>query len=59
MVKLTLMPAFLLISFIVIGQEKSEMKQITGGVFVPLYGSDSSDVVVKDFLLDVYPITNL
>jgi formylglycine-generating enzyme required for sulfatase activity len=44
--------------FIGISQEKSEMKKISGGTFVPLYGSDSSGVIVEDFLLDVYPVTN-
>jgi len=31
---------------------------IKGGTFVPLYGSDSSEVYVRDFELDVYPVTN-
>jgi formylglycine-generating enzyme required for sulfatase activity len=34
------------------------MKKISGGTFVPLYGSDSSGVFIDDFLLDVYPVTN-
>ncbi len=58
MIKLTIILAFLFISFIGIGQEKSEQKKITGGTFVPLYGSDSLGTYVKDFLLDVYPVTN-
>ena len=48
----------LVLPFIGISQEKSEMKKISGGTFVPLYGSDSSGVIVEDFLLDVYPVTN-
>ena len=40
------------------GQEHSEMKKISGGTFVPLYGSDSSGVFIDDFSLDVYPVTN-
>ncbi|MGB0807033.1 MAG: formylglycine-generating enzyme family protein [Salibacteraceae bacterium] len=34
------------------------MNEIKGGTFVPLYGSDSSEVMVNDFLLDTYPVTN-
>lgn len=41
-----------------ISQEKSETKKISGGTFIPLYGSDSSGVFIDDFLLDVYPVTN-
>ena len=41
-----------------ISQNNTEMKEITRGAFVPLYGSDSNGVFVKDFLLDVYPVTN-
>ena len=49
---------FLLIPFIGFNQEKTEMKLINRGAFVPLYGSDSLGVYVPDFLLDVYPVTN-
>ncbi|NER14689.1 SUMF1/EgtB/PvdO family nonheme iron enzyme [Leptobacterium flavescens] len=34
------------------------MVRIKGGSFIPLYGTDSATVVVKDFLMDVYPVTN-
>lgn len=35
------------------------MARIKGGTFVPLYGSsDSSRLMVQDFLLDQYPVTN-
>ncbi|MCB0283554.1 MAG: formylglycine-generating enzyme family protein [Calditrichaeota bacterium] len=34
------------------------MKKISGGSFVPLYGSDSSQVTVDAFYLDVFPVTN-
>jgi len=34
------------------------MKQIVGGDFVPLYGTDSMEVSVSDFLLDIFPVTN-
>ena len=40
-----------------IGQP-GDMKIIKGGTFVPLYGTDSSEVFIPPFLLDVYPITN-
>ena len=35
-----------------ISQEKSETKKISGGTFIPLYGSDSSGVFIDDFQLD-------
>ena len=31
---------------------------IEGGIYIPLYGSDSQKVEVKDFYIDVYPVTN-
>lgn len=34
------------------------MMKITGGSYFPLYGKDSSLVLVTDFYLDVYPVTN-
>ncbi|MGB0405423.1 MAG: hypothetical protein ACPGDB_04465 [Fusobacterium sp.] len=39
-------------------QTKTKMKEIIGGTFVPLYGSDDNGVKVNSFLLDVYPVTN-
>ncbi len=47
-----------LLSGQVAGQSSTEMKKITGGTYVPLYGSDSAQVVIDDFYLDVYPVTN-
>ncbi len=41
-----------------ISQDKIDMKKINGGTYVPLYGSDSAQVVVQDFWLDVYPVSN-
>ena len=41
-----------------IAQSDSKMKEIMGGTFVPLYGSDSNEVVISTFYLDVYPVTN-
>ncbi|MGB0837608.1 MAG: formylglycine-generating enzyme family protein [Flavobacteriaceae bacterium] len=34
------------------------MVSIKGGVYIPLYGTDSTQVVIKDFKIDVYPVTN-
>jgi len=34
------------------------MKKISRGTYVPLYGSNDSKVVVQEFLLDEYPVTN-
>jgi sulfatase modifying factor 1 len=31
---------------------------ITGGTYIPLYGSDSQKVEVGNFYMDVYPVTN-
>ncbi len=58
MIKLNLILVIILLPFIGICQEKSAMKKIKGGTFVPLYGADKNGVFVKDFLLDVYPVTN-
>lgn len=44
--------------FVADSQDRSEMKTIKGGTFVPLYGSDSSNVKIRSFELDVYPVTN-
>lgn len=46
------------IQMVASGQDNSDMKEINGGDFVPLYGSDSSMVSVEDFILDIYPVTN-
>lgn len=58
MSKQTVLIALLLLSQVAGAQEDSEMKAIIGGTFVPLYGSDSSEVYVRDFNLDIYPVTN-
>jgi formylglycine-generating enzyme len=55
--KLIVLLTFLVIYTAGICQEISEMKTIKGGIFVPLYGSDSSVVTIHDFQLDVYPVT--
>lgn len=34
------------------------MALIKGGVYIPLYGTDSGEVKVDDFYLDVYPVSN-
>ncbi len=40
------------------GQSEKGMVPIQGGSYIPLYGTDSVTVVVRDFLMDVYPVTN-
>jgi formylglycine-generating enzyme required for sulfatase activity len=35
------------------------MVQIKGGEYIPLYGRDSLKVKIDNFLMDVYPVTNL
>ena len=37
---------------------QSEMVKIKGGTYIPLYGRDSMQVTINDFLMDVYPVTN-
>ncbi|WP_199269174.1 formylglycine-generating enzyme family protein [Polaribacter sp. L3A8] len=37
---------------------QSKMVQINGGEYLPLYGRDSLNVKIDDFLMDVYPVTN-
>lgn len=37
---------------------QTKMVVINGGTFVPLYGTDSLPVTVKDFKMDIYPVTN-
>jgi len=44
-------------SFFAVAQENLEMKIVKGGSFVPLYGSDSAAVYVRDFKMDVYPVS--
>ena len=50
---------FVLILFQLFGYGQSEgMVRLKGARYVPLYGRDSTVVEVKDFDLDVYPVTN-
>ncbi|MEE9360994.1 MAG: formylglycine-generating enzyme family protein [Cellulophaga sp.] len=37
---------------------QSKMVSIKGGKYIPLYGSDSLQVTIADFQMDVYPVTN-
>ncbi len=37
---------------------QSEMVSIKGETYIPLYGRDSMQVTIDDFLMDVYPVTN-
>lgn len=40
------------------GEKHAGMREIQGGSFIPLYGSDVEKVEIKTFYLDTYPITN-
>src|SRR5690606_8939567 len=44
-------------SLMVLGQFEN-MAEIKGGSYIPLYGTDSSRVVINDFAIDVYPVSN-
>jgi len=37
---------------------QSKMVSIKGGTYIPLYGRDSLKVIITDFYMDVYPVTN-
>lgn len=39
-------------------QGQPNMVKIKGGTYLPLYSSDSQKVVVKPFLMDIFPVTN-
>ncbi len=39
-------------------KSQSKMASIKGSTYIPLYGRDSLQVTVTDFLMDVYPVTN-
>lgn len=39
-------------------KKEKGMVLVKGGSYLPLYSLDSQKVLVKDFLMDVYPITN-
>jgi formylglycine-generating enzyme required for sulfatase activity len=56
--RIILLAVFVLFNFKGISQNNAEMKEVKRGAFVPLFGSDSNGVFVKDFLLDAYPVTN-
>lgn len=38
--------------------QTENMVTVKGGVYIPLYGVDSTAVKVDDFLMDVYPVSN-
>lgn len=40
------------------GQLSPGMKEIKRGVYTPLFGVDSLEVIVEGFYLDIYPVTN-
>jgi len=37
---------------------QSDMVEIKGGTYIPLYGRDSMQVTINDFFMDIYPVTN-
>ncbi|MCW5909134.1 MAG: formylglycine-generating enzyme family protein [Chitinophagales bacterium] len=39
--------------------DQAMMATIRGGTYVPLYSLDTAATIVKPFMLDVYPVTNL
>ena len=43
----------------VYGQGQTTMVNIKGGFYLPLYSLDSQKIVVKPFLMDIYPVTNM
>lgn len=49
--------SLLLTSIVIAAQGNSAMKIVKAGRFVPLYGSDSTAVYVRDFMMDVYPVS--
>lgn len=44
--------------FIPFANCQSKMVKIEGGTYIPLYGRDTMQVTISDFLMDVYPVTN-
>lgn len=51
--------SFVIIFIHIVGYGQSEgMVRVNGARYIPLYGRDSTVVEVKDFDLDVYPVTN-
>lgn len=34
------------------------MATVKGGTYIPLYGTDSTAVTIKNFMMDTYPVTN-
>ena len=38
--------------------QSEQMVTVKGGIYIPLYGVDSTAVTVDEFTMDVYPVTN-
>lgn len=38
--------------------QSKDMATVKGGVYIPLYGVDSTAVTVNDFQMDIYPVSN-
>ncbi|PCJ81683.1 MAG: hypothetical protein COA49_04015 [Bacteroidetes bacterium] len=58
MIKLQFFTICFLAQVVCFSQVQVPMEEIRKGEFIPLYGSDTISVVVDDFLLDTYPVTN-
>jgi formylglycine-generating enzyme required for sulfatase activity len=43
---------------VVVNAQSEDMLSIKGGSYIPLYGRDSTVVKLKNFEMDVYPVTN-
>jgi formylglycine-generating enzyme len=41
-----------------LAQAEKNMAKINKGTFVPLFGVDTNQVTIKNFLMDIYPVTN-
>lgn len=49
---------FVVLSHISFAQQSTKTVAIKGGNYIPLYGTDSTIVTVKDFHMDIYPVTH-
>lgn len=55
---LSILLIFLFSYLSAVAQVRHSMAKVNSGTFVPPYSSDSQQVAVKPFLMDIYPITN-
>lgn len=62
----TIMGPFFKVAFTLFGiitassifAQSEQMVTVKGGIYIPLYGVDSTAVTVDEFTMDVYPVTN-